>query len=93
MEVGYRALRADLLSAGPIASIEHWSADVGSYNENGWAATAVDFDSDLDGSSTRASVGVFLEGGDLDYEIPTVFRVKALYTCLLYTSPSPRDRG
>jgi outer membrane lipase/esterase len=87
-EIGARAISTDMLSAGPIASLDHWSADVGAYNEDGWAATGVDYDTDLNGSSTRASVGLFLEGGDLDYEaMPTVFRVKALYTRELDTDP------
>lgn len=81
LEVGYRALKSESISAGPIASIDHWSADIGAYDEGGWAATAVNFDSDIDGDSTRASLGLFLEGGDLnDESIPAVFRVKALYT-------------
>ena len=88
LEIGARAISTDMLSAGPIASLDHWSADVGAYNEDGWAATGVDYDTDLNGSSTRASVGLFLEGGDLDYEaMPTVFRVKALYTRELDTDP------
>ena len=88
IEAGYRALRVDTISAGPIASIDHWSADVDRYNEDGWAATAVDYDTDLDADSTRVSLGLFLEGGDLDHaEMPAVFRVKALYTRELDTDP------
>ena len=87
-EMGYRALNSKLISAGPIASIDHFSANIGAYKEDGWAATGVDYDTDLDASSTRASLGLFLEAGDLNYEaMPTVFRVKALYSRELNTDP------
>ena len=87
VEVGYRALRADSISAGPIASLDHWSSDIDGYNESGWSATAVNY-GDIDGDSTRVSLGLFLEGGDLDYaDMPAVFRVKALYTRELDTDP------
>jgi len=88
LEVGARALTTDMLALGPIASLDHWSADVGAYKEGGWAATGVDYDTDLDGSSTRASIGLFVEGGDLNYEaMPMLFRAKALYTREFNTDP------
>ncbi len=86
VEVGARALTSNMIAAGPIASLDHWSADIGAYNEDGWAATGVNYDTALNASSTRASIGVFLEGGDLEYEpMPALFRVKALYTRELNT--------
>jgi len=79
-EVGVRALNNGIISAGPIASIDHYSASLDGYSEDGWEVTAVEFD-DVDASSTRASLGLFLEAGDInDTNMPAVFRVKALYT-------------
>ena len=75
-----RALTYDILAAGPIASLDHWSAEVDGYTEDGWAATGVSYDS-FDVSSTRASLGMFMEAGDLSNPaMPVVFRAKALYT-------------
>jgi phospholipase/lecithinase/hemolysin/uncharacterized protein YhjY with autotransporter beta-barrel domain len=80
LEVGVRALTYDILAAGPIASLDHWSAEVDGYTEDGWAATGVSYDS-FDVSSTRASLGMFMEAGDLSNPaMPVVFRAKALYT-------------
>ncbi len=88
LEVGYRALKYDTVAAGPIASIDHWSTSIDRYDEGGWAATAVNYTSDLDNSSTRVSLGAFLEAGDLNFEdMPIVFRAKALYTRELDTDP------
>ena len=80
LEVGVRALTYGTVNVGPIASVDHWSSEVDGYNEDGSSATAVNYD-DIDADSTRASLGIFLEAGDLaDEDIPAAFRVKALYT-------------
>jgi uncharacterized protein YhjY with autotransporter beta-barrel domain len=80
LEVGVRALTYDVIAAGPIAAVDHWSAEVDGYTEDGWTATGVSYDG-FDVSSTRASLGMFLEAGDLDNPaMPVVFRAKALYT-------------
>jgi len=79
-EIGVRALNNGILSAGPIAALDHYSASVDGYSENGWEVTAVEFE-DVDASSTRASLGLFVEAGDMnDVSMPVVFRAKALYT-------------
>lgn len=85
LEVGARTLVHGTLAAGPIASVEHWSASVDGVTEDGADFIAVSYD-DIDASSTRASLGLFLEAGDLDDPgMPAVFRVKALYTRELQT--------
>lgn len=85
LEVGVRALNKRILSAGPIAALDHYSASVDGFSEDGASFTAVDFD-DVDARSTTASLGLFLEGGDINSAtMPVVFRAKALYTRELNT--------
>ncbi len=80
LEVGVRALNKGILSAGPIAALDHYSASVDEFSEDGASFTAVDFD-DVDARSTTASLGLFIEGGDINSAtMPVVFRAKALYT-------------
>ena len=87
LEVGVRALTNGSFAAGPIASLDYYSADVDGYREDAFdsdsafeRSLALEF-GDLDADSARGSFGLFVEAGDLDdLNFPIVFRAKALYT-------------
>ena len=77
-EAGLRLVQYDILRGGPIANFSHWHSTVDGYAENGWAATSVST-GDLETTSTRAGVGVFMEAGMLMNGHGSLFRAKALY--------------
>ena len=64
------------------------------------ASLAVMKGSDLEGMSTPEGINLNLGGGDVDKALKTITGALSgktvctqIGTCLLYTSPSPRDRG
>ncbi len=77
-EAGLRLVEYDILRFGPLANFSHWRSEVDGYAENGWEATAVST-GDLESTSTRAGLGVFMEAGSMMDGQGSVFRVKALY--------------
>lgn len=77
-EAGLRLVQYDILRAGPIANVSHWTSKVDGYDESGWAATAVRT-GDLETTSTRAGIGAFLEAGEMMNGFGSVFRAKVLY--------------
>ncbi len=77
-EAGLRLVEYDILRAGPIANFSHWRSKIDGYSESGWQATAVRVD-DLETTSTRAGLGMFLEAGNFVDGQGAMFRAKALY--------------
>ena len=77
-EAGLRLVEYDILRAGPIANFSHWRSDIDSYAESGWQPTAVRTE-DLETTSTRAGIGMFLEAGNFIDGQGVMFRAKALY--------------
>lgn len=78
LEMGARLYSKGAISAGPIASFSHFSSSIDGYRENGWEVTSITT-GDLDGKSTRAGLGAFLEAGEMVEGRGIVFRGKALY--------------
>ena len=60
--------------------------------ENGYGASVVKHDSSYGGKQGLYEIAVLDSTGDLCYSTPITDDVIG-YACLLYTSPSPRDRG